>query len=642
MAPMDANAPTRRPGPHCCIALLLLCLFTAMAATGASSAPPSQVPLSPEVSTVDLRRHVTALASEQMEGRLTGSEGERLATEYVATVFQALGLQPAGDNGTYLQAFEFTAGVSLGPGNLLAVRQSHEPQRQDYRLDRDWRPLAFSKTGAFEPAPIVFAGYGLVAPAIDGFDEYDAFAALDVANKWVLVLRYLPEQVTPERRQHLASFANLRHKAMVARDRGARGLIVVSGPNARVQEQLAELALDTTLAGTGIAALSIMDELAEQWLKSSGHDLKTLQDGLDTGNPLPGFALADLTLAATIDIQHERRLGRNVLARLQAAEYPVESLVVLGAHVDHLGRGLGTNSLARGDEKGRVHYGADDNASGVGGLLEVAHFLTDLKARGELHLQRDILFAAWSGEELGLLGSTHFTRAVGEVPNEAASLTPQIVAYLNMDMIGRLDKTLTLQGVGSSSIWRDEINRANAAIGLPITLQDDSYVPSDATAFYLKGVPILSAFTGAHEDYHTPRDTADKINYDGSARVSRLMASLTHALATRLETPDYRRMAQPDRPVRRANVRVYLGTIPDYSQGDVSGLKVAGVVTGGPAEQAGIQDGDVIVELAGKTIENIYDYTYALNVIKVGVPTKLVVLRGQERLMLIVTPGSRE
>jgi hypothetical protein len=591
---------------------------------------------------VDLHRHIATLASERMGGRLTGTDGEQLATAYVAAVFQGLGLHPAGDNDTYVQAFEFTAGVSLGPDNLLAVHQNREPQRQDYGLDRDWRPLAFSKTGIFAAAPIVFAGYGLVAPAVDGFDAYDAFAGLEVTDKWVLVLRYLPEEVTPERRQHLASFANLRHKAMVARDRGARGLIVVSGPNSRVKEQLAELVLDTTLAGTSIAAVSITNELAEQWLSASGHDLKTLQDDLDTGKPLPGFVLADLTLAASVDIQHEKRLGRNLLARLQAAERPGESLVAIGAHLDHLGHGLGTNSLARDHEKGRVHYGADDNASGVGGLLEVAQFLVHLKAKGELDLRRDILFAAWSGEELGLLGSTHFTRTLGGTLTAANNLAPQIVAYLNMDMIGRLGNTVTLQGVGSSSLWRDAINRANTPIGLPITLQDDSYVPSDATAFYLTGVPVLSAFTGAHEDYHTPRDTADKINYDGTERISRLMASLTRELATRMEVPDYQRIAPPERPVKRANVRVYLGTIPDYAQGEVSGMKVAGIVAGGPAERAGVRDGDVIVELAGKTIENIYDYTYALNAIKVGVPAKLVVLRGQQRLILLVTPGSRE
>jgi Zn-dependent M28 family amino/carboxypeptidase len=481
-----------------------------------------------------------------------------------------------------------------------------------------------------------------VAPAATGFEAYDAFAGLDVTNAWVLVLRYLPEEISPERRQHLANFASLRHKAMAARDHGARGLIVVSGPRAKVKQPLVELSLDTVLAETSIAALSITDEVAEQWLQRSGHDLKSLQEALDTGKPLQGFAIADLSLAATLDIQHQKRKGRNVLARLNAADHPGQSVVIVGAHVDHLGHGLGTNSLAHGDEKGLIHYGADDNASGVGGVLEIAHYLVNLKNRGQLPLRRDLLFAAWSGEELGLLGSTHFTRTFGGTLDEPASLAPQVVAYLNMDMIGRLDKSLMLQGVGSSSIWRDEIDRANGTIGLPLNLHDDSYVSSDATAFYLKGVPVLSAFTGAHEDYHTPRDTADKINYAGTERIARLVALLSSSLATRQEVPDYRAMSQPERPVGRANVRIYLGTIPDYSQGDVRGLKVAGVIMGGPAAQAGVQGGDVIVELAEKTIENIYDYTYMLNTMKIGVPTTLVVQRGPERLTLIVTPGSRE
>ena len=642
MPAVSAHMAATRPRLCGCLFAMLYCWLIVSAGAGTSAAPPQPAQFSPEISADDLRQHIGYLASEPLEGRLTGTAGERLATEYTATMFQALGLVPAGDQGTYFQAFEFTAGVATGPRNQLVARQRHEPQGREYGLDRDWRPLAFSKTGAFTAAPIVFAGYGMVAPATDGFEGYDAFTGLDVTHKWVLVLRYLPEEISPEQRRHLASFAHLRYKALAARDRGAHGLIVVSGPNSQVKEQLVELAPDTTLSGTSLAAISVTDALASAWFERAGHDLKTLQDGLDTGKPLPGFALGDFTLEATIDIAHEKRLGRNVLARLQAAERPSESLVILGAHIDHLGHGLGTTSLARGTEKGEIHYGADDNASGVGAVLEAAHALADLRARGQLHLRRDILFAAWSGEELGLLGSSHFTRHVAGASDDAASLAPLIAAYLNMDMIGRLDKALTLHGVGSSSIWRDQIQRANAAIGLPLTLQDDSYVPSDATAFFLRGVPVLSAFTGAHEDYHTPRDTADKVNYGGTAQIARLLTALTEALATRPDTPDYQVMAQPDRAVRRANVRVYLGTIPDYTPAEVNGLRVAGVVSGGPAEQAGIQGGDVIVELAGRMVENIYDYTYALNAAKVGVPMALVVRRGGEHLRLTVTPGSRE
>ena len=209
-------------------------------------------------------------------------------------------------------------------------------------------------------------------------------------------------------------------------------------------------------------------------------------------------------------------------------------------------------------------------------------------------------------------------------------------------MIGRLDKALILQGVGSSSIWPWEIERGNVPVGLPIVTKNDSYLPTDATSFYLKGVPILSAFTGAHEDYHTPGDTVDKINYPGAEKITRLMALMTRSLAIREDVPDYLVMEKPASSSKRANLRVYLGTIPDYARGKVVGVKLAGVAKGGPADRADVRGGDIIVELAGQKIENIYDYTYAIDALKIGVPVEMVVLRGDQRLILMVAPGSRE
>ena len=633
--------------------LLVLFLQPALAAdppasepSAVSPAPPASssdlTQTEPDISARDLRRHISTLASEEMDGRLTGTDGERRATDYVASVFASLGLAPAGDNGTFFQSFEFTAGVSLGPTNRLTFRTDATAHGQEYTVDQDWRPLAFAKTGAFAPAEIVFAGYGIVAPAADGFEEYDSYVHLDVTDKWVLVFRYLPEGITLELRQHLNRYVNLRYKAMVARDRGTRGLVVVSGPNAQVKDQLAPLSFDAALAGTSIAALSVTDALAEQWLRPAGKTLKALQDTLDSGKPQMGFALPDCTLEAFIDIQQEKRTGRNVLARLPATMNDWKPAIVVGAHVDHLGHGIGTSSLARDDEKGAIHYGADDNASGVAGVLEIAQYLATQQAAGTSPLRRDVLFAAWSGEELGLLGSQHFTHTFTSGGTEPSTLTPSIAAYLNMDMIGRFDKALILQGIGSSSIWPNEIERANVPIGLSITTQDDSYLPTDATSFYLKGVPILSAFTGAHGDYHTPRDTADKINSAGAETVVRLMAGITRSLATRTEAIDYHAMEKPGGTVGRVALRVYLGTIPDYAPGAVVGVKLAGVAKGGPADRAGIQGSDVIVELAGKRVENIYDYTYAVDALQIGVPVFLVVLRGEQRLTLTVIPGSRE
>lgn len=610
----------------------------AVQATDHAPAAPARV----QTDITTLRRHVTTLAAEEMNGRRTGTEGEELATAYAASVFTSLGLTPIGDQGTFFQSFEFTAGVSLGPANHFTLYAQTEVRPRDYEVDAEWRPLAFSRTGVVEPTAVVFAGYGIVAPAMGEFTAYDSFAGLDVRDKWVMVFRYLPEKIAPEWRQHLSRYTNLRYKAMLARDRGARGVIVVSGPNARVEDQLVRLSFDASLTGTSIAAVSVTDGLAAQLLDPVGRKLQDLQNALDAGQPLSGFLIPGLTVGAHIDIQYEKRSGRNVLARLEADSAAQRGVVVIGAHIDHLGDGVGTGSLARGDERGKIHYGADDNASGVAAVLEIARSLAAQKARSQLPLRRDVLFALWSGEEIGLLGSGHFTRTFGGDGKERANLSPDVVAYINLDMVGRLDKTLFLQGIGSSPFWLREIERQNVRIGLPIRVQDDSYLPTDATPFYLKGVPILSAFTGAHEDYHTPGDTADKINYAGMTQISSLIGEITRTLATGDEVPEYVKVEKPHAPVGRIGLRVYLGTIPDYAQGEVIGVRLSGVVKGGPADQAGVRGGDIIVELAGKKIENIYDYTYGVDSLQVGVPVELVVERGGERLSLSVTPRARD
>ncbi len=592
-----------------------------------------------DISPEDLRLHVGYLASEALDGRLTGSEGERLATDYVASVFRALGLQPAGDNGTFFQSFEFTAGVSLDRGNKLTSQFGKD--RHHFTVDQDWRPLAFSRLGTHAPSTVVFAGYGIVAPATDQFPAYDAYAGQDVKDQWALVFRYLPEDITPEYRQHLSNYASLRYKAMLARDQGARGLILVSGPNAHVKDPLIKLSFDTVLAGTSIGAISVTDETADLLLQSAGKKVQALQDALDSGEPVEGFPLPGIKLAASIHMRQERRSGRNILARLTADDQPGESAVIIGAHVDHIGHGA-SESLAREDEKGKVHHGADDNASGVAALLEIAQYLADQKAKGKLKIKRDLLFAAWSGEELGLLGSGHFVRTFANQDHASASLAPQITAYLNMDMIGRLDKQLYLQGVGSSSLWASEIERRNVPVGLPIVTHNDSYLPTDATSFYLKGVPVLSAFTGVHPEYNTPRDTAGRINYAGAAQVGRLMGLMTRSLAMRDDPPDYIAMEKPVGSPSRRNLRAYLGTIPEYGNTDIKGVKLNGVAKGGPAAEAGLQGGDIIVEVAGRKIENIYDYTYALNALKVSQPVEIVVQRAGEHVTFTTTPGSRE
>jgi Tol biopolymer transport system component len=594
----------------------------------------------------DVARHVKYLCRDDLEGRFTGSRGERLATSYVANYMELLGLEPAGDNGGWFQQFEFTSGVALGPRNEL------QANGEAYRVDEDWRPLAFSGTGEFPSAPVVFAGYGIVADAAEGQEAYDSYVHLDVKDKWVLAFRYLPENISPEKRQHLNRASQLRFKATYARERGARGLVVVTGPNAQARSQLVPLQLDGILAGSSLPVISVTDRVADSWLAVRGKSLKQLQDKLDDGTQQTGFGMEGARLAAKVDIQRIKKKGRNVLGRLPAAEQPSEQTIVVGAHIDHLGKGASSSSLARGDEADKIHYGADDNASGVAAMLEIAEYCADQRAHGRPALRRDLLFAAWSGEELGLLGSDHFVKALNggnrpattvAVSSHAASSTavyPAIAAYLNMDMVGRLDKHLILQGIGSSSVWRAEIEQRNAAVGLPITLRDDSYLPTDASSFYLQGVPILSAFTGAHSEYHTPRDTPDRLNYEGAAEVARFIGLVAQGLAASETPPDY--VAQPvKQPTASGRLRAYLGTIPDYAE-EVTGVLLSGVSKGGPADKAGVRSRDVIVELAGKKIENIYDYTHAIEGLKIGQPVKMAILRNGQRVVLEITPSSRD
>jgi len=606
----------------------------AMKQLGLASDPVEKVSLSaskPGVDEGDLRTHVATLASEKMAGRLSGTEGERLATAYVAGVFSALGLEPAGDEGTYFQKFPFVAGVSLGEKNTLSF------QGKPYPVNGEWRPLAFSKTGKVESAEVVFAGYGIQAPAAEGFDEYDSFVHLDVKDKWVMVFRNLPEDIDDEWRRHLNRFSSLRYKAMVARDKGARGLIVATGPSRDPKDPLVKLSFDASLAGTSLPVISVTPKLAQAMLGSKG-DLAGLEAKLLKGDVVMGIPSGQ-NLEAFIDIVQEERFGRNVVARLKNTDNP-QPAVIIGAHVDHLGDGSGGGSLARDDEKGQTHFGADDNASGVAGLLEIAQYLVDQKASGRWKPKRDVVFAAWSGEELGLLGSNYFVNNHGTEKN-AEDLSTSFAAYLNMDMIGRFQKNLVLQGTGSSDFWASEIERRNAPIGLPIVTQSDAYLPTDATSFYLKKVPVMSAFTGSHSEYHSPRDTPDLLDYPQMTQIVKLMGLMARALADAEKTPEYVAMKAPTN-TSRAVMRAYLGTIPDYAQSDIPGVLLSGVSKGGPAEQAGVKGGDVIVSLAGKKIENIYDYTYAIEAIKAGEATEIKISRDGKVLTLTVVPGARE
>ncbi len=642
-------------------------LAALQAAPPRSASTPATTPQSGAPSAIraeDLRRHVDYLASDALEGRLTGTKGNQQAADYIAAHLKNAGLIPMGDGKSaglleaqiqienekkgvqrlvspvdFFQQFEFNAGAEVvAAENRLTIQRTNDTGAQtiSFEVEKDFRPLSFTVNEEDE-GDVVFAGYGLSMPGKPG-EGYDSYSGLDVSNKVVLVLRYVPEGVESKRRQELNRYAGLRYKAMIARTHGAKALLVVSGPNSPNAGALAGLSLDTSLAGSGIVAASISTNVAGAILAAAGKDLQALQTGLDTENPHAegGFLIPKVRLIIAANVRRLKKTDRNVLALLASDKKAGESeYVLVGAHYDHLGHGE-MNSSARKEEEGQIHNGADDNASGVAVVLELAAALAEERKQNPAAFHRGVIFALWSGEELGLIGSSHFAE------HPAVSLS-NIVAYVNFDMVGRLrENKLSLQGVGSSPLWRRLIEKRNVAAGFNIVLQEDPYLPTDVTSLYPKGVPVLNFFTGSHEDYHRPTDDTDTLDYLGMERIGRMARGLLLDLLKSPERPDYVKVAQSSSEGgSRENLRAYLGTIPDYAT-EVAGVKLSGVRGGSPADKAGLTGGDIIVEFGGQKIANIYDYTYALDAVKIGQPVEIAVLRAGKRISLKVTPEARK
>ncbi len=578
------------------------------------------------------RVHVETLAAPAMDGRMSGSEGERKAAAYLVQELKRIGARPLPGQTEFLAPFNFTAGARDGGSTITVTRGG--AAAQTFAARTDVQALSFSDSGEVS-GDVVFAGYGLVVPESQNFG-YDSYQGLDVKDKIVVVFRYFPEDADQQTRATLSRYSDLRYKAQAARQRGAKALLVVTGPRSPNAGEVVPMTFDTALAGSGLVAASASGAVANAILAATpGKDIEAVQKEFDSGNPhVAGFAVPNLTLAIKSSVERQRQTGHNVVAYLPATAGAntanvQKPWVVVGAHYDHLGHGGSGSSLASKEQAGQVHHGADDNASGTAAVLALAETLSSQPRK------RNLLIAFWSGEELGLIGSNAF---VTTPPVPVADMA----AYLNFDMVGRsTDNKLTVQATGTSGMWPKLLEQANIAAGFDLVLQPDPYQPTDVSSFNQAGVASLAFFTGAHVDYHKPTDTAEKINYEDLDRIVDLAAGIARRLLEMDEAPVFTKVEQQNDSGSRTGLRIFTGTIPDYAT-DVKGLLLGGVIGGGPAEQAGLQKGDIIVEIAGQSIANIYDYTYALELLKIGQPAKVIYMRGTERREATLTPAARK
>ena len=589
--------------------------------------------LTPAINSIESMRHIYYLASEELQGRDTGSKHEDLYQNHYIGLLKKMGLKPFGKSNSFQQKFDFVSGVSLGKKNSLIIDGTA------YKVSKDWLPTSFSKVGKIEKTSAVFVGYGLKVPEQGDFKAYNSYDGVDVKDKWVIAFRYLPEELDGEYKHHISRYSKIQHKAMIAREYGAKGLILVSGPTSHVKSQLMELKYEGGVSNFSIPVISITDELAQNLLGEKGM-LIDLQGRLDKGKKVPAIVLDSTKLEVEVDIKHVQGEGNNILAMLRVSG--ATKTLVIGAHADHLGKGKKGNSRMSSDDVTDVHYGADDNASGVTGVMEMAHFFSDFNKKNPGKLRRNILFTLWSGEEIGLLGSSHFVNNFKKQFN--SELKDSVVAYLNMDMIGRLRDKLMIQAVDSSTNWEAMVEKFALTYDVPLDIQRDPYVPSDGMNFYLGGVPSLTFFTGSHKEYHTPRDTADTIDYDGMVKVIKLVRDFAFEISTTTMKIDYNKLKGNSSTSRRGSrkFRVYLGTIPDYTAKDVKGVKLSGTTDGGPASIAGITKDDVIIKMAGKNIENIYDYVYALQTLRPESKTSVTILRDGKEIKLSIIPKAKD
>jgi hypothetical protein len=571
-------------------AIVLLLVTSALAQAGEDS---------------DLMGHLRYLASDELKGRGNGTPELEQAANYVAELFREYGLQPAGDEETYFQEFDVSMGRSLGPENQVILETGTEQIRLEVR--RDYVPLT-SGPDTVVQGPLVFAGFGISAPEL----AYDDYRDLDVRGKIVLVFEHEPQEQVEESLfagRELTPYATILHKVMNARNRGAAGVILLSdsfnhspGQESRSRRSRVEQ--------IGIHSVRLTPEWSKRLFETAGRDLTEVVEEINGHSTAVAFDLG-VTGTVSLDVVKVQHTVRNVLGFLPGQ---TDQIIIMGAHYDHLG--LGTTGSLAPEPIDQVHNGADDNASGTAALLQLAQDFTTGSP-----LQQGLLFIAFAGEELGLLGSRYYT----EHPTLPLENT---IAMLNMDMIGRSQGNLLIGGVGTTAEFRRILDEVQTTSPLRFSYSDSSRGSSDHLSFSSKKVPVLFFFSGLHNDYHRPSDDWERINVQTLQQILEVVRSTVHQLLEVSQSLQYVEVDRgPERPRRRGGRRrTWFGSLPD-TEWSLGGVRFDQILEETPAARAGLQDGDVLVSFDGRTIRSLREFIRALGSKSPGDEVGVAILR---------------
>jgi hypothetical protein len=566
----------------------------------------------PQVTSGELLDHIKYLSSDSLKGRQTGSAGDSLAAEYIRTDLASSGFKPLSGDG--MQRLKVTDKVIMGNGTSFSVNGS------ELSADKDFTLFAFSENSSLE-AEVVFAGYGFNITT-DSL-KWNDYNGINVKGKWIMILRADPEP--DNTMSKFVPFSGDRDKALLAKDMGAAGVIFVSGTVFDPQDTFEPLVKGEY--SVGIPAFRIKREAANIILSKSKTKIEDLEKKLNKYRRPSSFATGIKAIGKS-EIIREKVNTRNVMMLLPGTDERLKNeYIIIGGHFDHLGMG-GPGSPSRAVDTVAVHHGADDNASGIAMMLEIAERFAHKKNSHK----RSIICLAFTGEEMGLLGSKYFT------DNPGIDLS-KVDVMINIDMVGRLKETNDLQigGVGTADSLKNIVISKCDTNTLKLTLSEEGYGPSDHSSFYGRNIPVLFITTGAHLDYHTPSDTYDKINYKGMVRISHLIWDLSSELAClpgKLKFKEAGPKVEVSRGLRRKGVT--LGIMPDFAGNVKNGLRADFVTPGRPAAIGGMKKGDIITSIDRKPVNNIMDYMYRLNQLKHGQTITVEVIReGKKEVLLI-------
>jgi hypothetical protein len=599
-----------------------------------------------------MRKDVFFLAGPECEGRGVDTKGIDLAADYVADAFKQAGLKPAMKDGSYFQPFKFTASSKVGEPTALTLNGPGDVSvTKELKPGTDFNAMGFSPTSKASGG-LVFVGYGITAPDL----KYDDYAGMDVTGKVVVILRKIPRAAvtgkdrfdtsvpTPDESAHAA----LQAKIDNAVAHKAAGVIIVNDTtSAGTRDPLVQFA--NHAIGTNPAPFPVMhvkraalDRVFSNGPIKSVGDIETL---IDKDLKPRSFAIKEWKASAEVTVNKNEIKCKNVVGVLEGAGPLADETVVIGAHYDHVGYGT-YGSLGGPTAKGKIHYGADDNASGTTGLMELARRYGAMKDRQG----RRIVFIAFSAEERGLYGSVHYCK-------EPLYPLDKTAAMINMDMIGRVKEVnadwlglwgkkdrLVIYGTGTADTFKNLVADANAKTDFKLSTLAAGTGPSDHDSFYRKKVPVLFLYTGTHGEYHRPTDVPEKINVPGMKKVTDFVQAVTDELTTVETKPKYLATRDPWRDPTDPNAATArppgprLGIRPGNYESEDGGVLVEGVSPGGAAEKGGVKDNDVIVEIGGKPVKNIGSYMTAMSTQKAGTPVEVVVMRKGQKMTLKLTP----